>query len=135
MKVFYLLLGLVVPQLSWAVIGSTKPQWNPLVIGQWLGGVVAVVALILVCLWGLQRLSRWSTPAAGQIRMLGGLSLGGREKLLVVEVGEAQLVLGVSPGRVHTLYVLEGDKRLSTTPTQGFGEQLKRAIKSREQSG
>ncbi len=117
------------------MIGSTTSQWNPLVIGQWLGGLAAVVALILVCLWGLQRLNRWSTPAAGQIRMLGGLSLGGREKLLVVEVGKAQLVLGVSPGRVQTLYVLEGDKRLSASPGQGFGEQLKRAMKSREQSG
>lgn len=111
-----------------------QSHWNLALIGQWLGGLVTVVALILVCLWALQRLGRWSAPAGGQIRMLGGLSLGGREKLVVVEVGETQLVLGISPGRVQTLCVLEEDKRLSPSSEPSFGEQLQRSLKTREQS-
>lgn len=133
MKNFYWLLGVAAPRWAWAVAESSPTQWNPALIGQWFGGLVAVVALILVCLWALQRLGRWNTPMGGQIRMLGGLALGGREKLLVVEVGEIQLVLGVSPGRVQTLTVLDGDKRLSAGPEQSFGKQLQKVLKSQEQ--
>ena len=134
MKNICLITGLFFPQLALAADEYGQSHWNLALIGQWLGGLVAVVALILVCLWALQRLGRWSAPAGGQIRMLGGMSLGGREKLVVVEVGETQLVLGISPGRVQTLCVLEEDKRLSPNSEPSFGEQLQRSLKTRGQS-
>ena len=46
------------------------------------------------------------------MKVVAGLSLGGREKILLVQVGEKQLVLGVSPGRIDNLLVLEDDDRI-----------------------
>ncbi len=95
----------------WAAPAST-PGLNPTLISQWLGGLMLVLALIFLSSWGLKKINRWTAPMGGQMRLLGGVSLGGREKLMVVEVGEIQLVLGVAPGRVQTLHVLEGQQRL-----------------------
>ncbi len=106
-------------RIGWILASATAfPSWaappalSPSLAGQWLGGLGLVLVLILVCLWLLQRLGRWNAPAGGQIRVLGGVSLGSRERLLVVEVGQTQLILGVAPGRVQTLHVLEGEMRL-----------------------
>ncbi|GAB6068060.1 hypothetical protein JCM13664_13790 [Methylothermus subterraneus] len=103
---------------------------DPPLAGQWLGGLAVVLVLIVLSLWLLQRLSRWHAPAGGQLRVLGGLSLGGRERLLVVEVGQTQLVLGVAPGRVQTLHVLEGEARLERA-AGSFGQQLKHMLTQR----
>lgn len=107
---------------------ATPPGLSPAMAGQWLGGLVGVLALVFFCLWGLKQLNRWSSPAGGQMRLLGGLSLGGREKLLVVEVGEIQLVLGVAPGRVQTLHVLEGQRRLQPGEKETFAKHLHQAL-------
>jgi len=107
---------------------APSPGLNPALAGQWLGGLVLVLALIFLCLWGLKKLNRWTSPAGGQMRLLGGVSLGGREKLLLVEVGEIQLILGVAPGRVPTLHVLEGQQRLQTEENAPFTGYLQQAL-------
>ncbi len=68
-------------------------------------GLLAVLAAIGASAWLFRRLGRWPA-AAGALRVLGGLSLGARERVVLVQVGETQLLLGVAPGRVQTLHVL-----------------------------
>ncbi len=123
--------------LTSAVLGVTSsplasptasPGLDPAVTGRWFAGLLLVLAFVFLCLWGLKRLNRWSMPARGQIRLLGGLPLGGREKLLVVEIGETQLILGVAPGRVQTLHVLEGERRLKPPGERSFARQLQQAV-------
>ncbi len=107
---------------------TVSPGLDPATAGQWFAGLLLVLAFVFLCLWGLKRLNQWSMPARGQIRLLGGLPLGGREKLLVVEIGETQLILGVAPGRVQTLHVLEGDRRLKASAGESFARQLQQAL-------
>ncbi len=125
-------------RIGWILATATaSPSWaappglSPSLAGQWLTGLGLVLVLILGCLWLLQRLGRWNAPAGGQIRVLGGLSLGSRERLLVVEVGQTQLILGVAPGRVQTLHVLEGELRLERAETASFGRHLKQVLAER----
>jgi flagellar protein FliO/FliZ len=101
----------------WVVALASAPCWAAPAgitpsLGRWLGGLIVVLGLLVLSLWLLKRLSRLQASAGCQIRVVGGLSLGGRERLLVVEIGQTQLVLGVAPGRVQTLHVLEGEARL-----------------------
>ena len=105
----------------WAATATT-PGMGPALIAQWLGGLVLVLALIFLSSWGLKKINRLSSPLGEQMRLLGGISLGGREKLMVVEVGEIQLVLGVAPGRVQTLHVLEGGQRLQAREARFAGQ-------------
>ncbi|RMG27743.1 MAG: flagellar biosynthetic protein FliO [Gammaproteobacteria bacterium] len=78
---------------------------GPLV--QMLGGLVLVVGLILLFAWLARRLGGLQQSAGGQLRILGGLSMGTREKVVLIQVGEEQLLLGVAPGTVRTLHRLE----------------------------
>lgn len=117
------------PKLCLALGLLSLPAWaapgvNSVATGQWLLGLAAVLILMVLCLWLLKRLSQWNVPAQGQIRVLGGLSLGSRERLVVIEVGRTQLVLGVAPGRIQTLHVLEGDMRLEQAEMKSFKQVL-----------
>ena len=54
--------------------------------------------------WLLKRFARgsWSLPA-GAIKVIGGVAVGQRERVVVVEVGGTWLVVGVAPGQVRAL--------------------------------
>jgi flagellar protein FliO/FliZ len=54
----------------------------------------------------LKRIGHLPAANKGLVRIVGGVSLGARERVVVVDVDDARLVLGVSPGRVQTLHVM-----------------------------
>lgn len=69
---------------------------------QLLSGLILVVTLIFVLAWFLKRF----TGLPGQSRALkvvASVPLGAREKLVLVEAGKKQLLLGVAPGRVNLI--------------------------------
>ena len=71
-----------------------------------LGALVIVLALILALAWVAKR---WmSTPGISRssFKVLGAMSLGPREKLLLVDVGGKQVLLGVTPGSITSLQTL-----------------------------
>ncbi|MCK4840635.1 MAG: flagellar biosynthetic protein FliO [Methylococcales bacterium] len=100
----------------------------------WAMGLVIVLALFFVCVWFMRKMGVVSAiNTKQQMRVLTGLSLGMREKLVLVQVGEKQLVLGVTPGRIDNLLVLEGDDLLykEIDNQQGgdnFSEKLKQLM-------
>lgn len=79
---------------------------------QWGLALLFVLGIFGVFVWMFRKLSGLPIGGAAKLRMLGGLSLGMREKIVLLEVGKKQLVLGVTPGRIETLLVLEGEDRL-----------------------
>jgi len=70
------------------------------------GGLVAVIAVFVAALWLLKRLQPAMRAAGGPIRVLATLHLAPREKLLLVQVGEQQLLLGSSAQGLTCLHVL-----------------------------
>ena len=42
----------------------------------------------------------------GLLKVVAGLPLGTRERIIVLQVGEEQLLLGLSPGRIEKLHTL-----------------------------
>jgi len=98
-----------------------------------LGGVLV---LILGGAWLLRRVGKFSAAANGQMRILGGTSLGSRERVVLMQVGTQQLLLGVAPGRVTTLHVFDSAAPAVDTTTEvasgtGFGELLRRKTAAR----
>ncbi len=69
-------------------------------------GLFAVVFLIVAMAWVMRRMGGIPGTSAGALRVVGGLSMGTRERVVLIQVGTTQLLLGVAPGRVETLYVL-----------------------------
>lgn len=77
-----------------------------------LGGTVfallLVVGLILALGWLAKRMPGFGRGASNNgLRMVASLAIGARERVVVVEVGTTQLLLGVGPGGTRTLHTLD----------------------------
>lgn len=98
-------------------------------------GMLLVLGLILAIAWLLKRSGRFQTGAGGGLRILGGLSMGARERVVLIQAGETQLLLGVAPGRVQTLHVLDQPLQPQhVAPGSGFAEQLSRLLTKEKMS-
>jgi flagellar protein FliO/FliZ len=72
---------------------------------QVLFGLALVVAAILATGWVLRRFGPVQS-AGGLLRVVGGVMVGPRERLVVVEVGEQWLIVGVAAGSVNLLHAV-----------------------------
>jgi len=88
----------------------------------WSVGLLIVLGIFFLCVWGMRKLGGITVNGAGKMRVVGGLSLGMREKVILVQVGKKQLILGVTPGRIDTLHVLEGDDCLNSSESESSGK-------------
>lgn len=88
----------------------------------WSVGLLIVLGVFFLCVWGMRKLGGITVNGAGKMRVVGGLSLGMREKVVLVQVGKKQLILGVTPGRIDALHVLEGDDCLSSSEPSAIGK-------------
>lgn len=68
--------------------------------------LLVVIAVILALAW-LARQVPTLRRSSGPITILGGLNIGNRERIVLVEVHGERVLLGVTPGSVTTLHVLE----------------------------
>ena len=92
-------------------------------------GMLVVLGLILAIAWLLKRSGRFQMAAGGGLRIIGGLSMGSRERVVLIQAGDTQLLLGVAPGRVQALHVLEHPLQTQQgVPVTGFAEQLSRLL-------
>lgn len=74
---------------------------------QMILGLLVVLGGILGLAWFMRRMPGMQGRSLGGLRVLAGLPVGTRERIVLVQVGETQLLLGVAPGRVQTLHVLD----------------------------
>lgn len=81
-------------------------------------GLLVVLGLIAALAWGLRRFGRVPMGGRGVVRVLGGVSLGNRERAVLLSVDGTRLLVGVAPGQVRTLHVLNG------TGEGDFADQL-----------
>lgn len=74
---------------------------------QMLLGLVVIVGLLVASLHLLKRLGAGRASGAGLIKVRGAAAVGPRERVVLVEVADKVLVLGVAPGRVTPLHTLD----------------------------
>lgn len=86
---------------------------------QVLLGLALVIAAIVATGWVLRRIGP-SQSAGGLLRVVGGVMVGPRERLVVVEVGEQWLVLGVAAGSVNLLQALPRGAGATAQPAAGI---------------
>lgn len=72
-----------------------------------LSGLLLVIALILVLGWVVRRLQLVPRQTGQIIKVLANQPLGPRERLVLVQVGEQQLLLAFCQGQITPLHVLE----------------------------
>jgi flagellar protein FliO/FliZ len=89
--------------------------------------LLVVVGVIFFVAWLLKRLRLTPRASAGPIRLLATLPVGPRERLLLVEVGDRQLLIGSGPNGLVHLSPVEG--AVAAAPPraadQGFADRLR----------
>jgi flagellar protein FliO/FliZ len=91
---------------AWADAARPSGELAAGYLTQLLGGLVLVVLLIFVLAWVLRRLPAVQGPGSGLIQILAVRSIGARERLMLVQVGEEQVLVGVSPAGLRALHRL-----------------------------
>lgn len=74
---------------------------------QFLAGLAIVILCIVGLAWLLKRAGGLQASARGAVRIIDGVALSTRERLVLVQVGDRQVLLGVAPGRVSAVHVLD----------------------------
>lgn len=103
---------------------------------QWSLSLIVVLSIFGVLVWVLRKSESVALTQRRQLAVLAGLSLGMREKLVLIKVGEKQLLLGVSNGRIDKLMELEGEQRLFQQQNEGelsgtFAEKLQQILQGK----
>ncbi|MCP2071138.1 UNVERIFIED_ORG: flagellar protein FliO/FliZ [Pseudomonas lini] len=77
-------------------------------LAQLVLGLLLVLGLIFFLAWLLRRVQQAGPAGKGQvIDIIGSRALGPRDRLMLVQVGNEQILLGLSPGTITALHVLK----------------------------
>jgi flagellar protein FliO/FliZ len=94
--------------------------------------LLAIIVLIIAAGWMSRRLQGRNAPGGRRIRCVETLSLGARERVLLLDADGKRLLVGVGQGGMRTLHVYEGAAPLPpenpppAAPLPGFAELLAR---------
>jgi len=84
--------------------GTAVPALGIGAVLQTIVGLVVVIGLVFGCAWLARRFGLQPGSRSGLVKTVGGASLGGKERVAVVEIGDTWLVLGAAPGNVRLLH-------------------------------
>lgn len=89
---------------------------------------IAGVALLAAgATWLLARAAGPRYARSPLLRVIAAVQVGPRERVVIVEAGEAWLVLGVAPGRVNAIHTLARDAAAPIEPQRPFADWLRKA--------
>jgi flagellar protein FliO/FliZ len=110
------------------VNGLVQPA-SPVSVGsvaQLALSLAAIVALILAVSWVLKRLKVGTLRGRGEIAVIDQLSLGPRERIVLVRVGDSQVLIGVGAGGVVGLTPLAAPIAINSPPdSAAFADRLR----------
>ena len=105
---------------------------------QTVAALAAVLAIVMGLAWMMKRFGPKQLTGSSSIKLVGALSVGTRERILVVEVGDQWIVVGASPGRMNALATLPRQEAAHSTlsphpnlPATNFSEWFKQTIEKR----
>ena len=96
-------------------------------IWQMLIGLALIVGILFAGAYLLRKLNGGrSFGNAGPLRVVGGLLLSTRERIVLVEVGDTWIVVGIVPGQIKTLHTLpKGELPVAKSGEKPFAQWLK----------
>ncbi|MET0778394.1 MAG: flagellar biosynthetic protein FliO [Pseudomonas mandelii] len=93
-------------------------------------GLLLVLGLIFFLAWLLRRVQQAGPAGKGQvIEIVGSRALGPRDRLMLVQVGNEQILLGLSPGTITALHVLKEPIEVPTTTEKATPEFAQHLLK------
>lgn len=70
-------------------------------------GLIAVLALMFVAAWLFKKIGPNVTGNKIPVKVVGGTSLGNRERVMVIEIADQWIVVGVTSTQINTLATMQ----------------------------
>lgn len=120
------------PTSATAAAATLPPSMDQGALWQALLGIFVVLGLLLLIAWVLRQGRTGSFGHNGVIKVIASTAISPRERVVVVEMGEEWLVLGVAPGSVRTLHVRPKGTVDTTESQRPFADWLKQITERRQ---
>jgi len=97
-------------------------------LAQMVFGLLLVVGLIFFLAWLLRRLQSTAVKGGQGIEIVGSRAIGPRDRLLLVQVGKEQILIGHTPGSIEALHVLAEPVHVPESARQATPEFAQRLM-------
>ncbi len=79
-------------------------------------GLIFILIMIFSLAWFMKKMGYTNLTGQGQLKIIATLNLGQKEKIALIQVGQQQLLVGMTATQINTLHVL--DELLEETEAQ-----------------
>jgi len=96
---------------------------------QMLFGLFAIITFIFAVAWLIKRMGTLNPNHSTHLKIVAGLSVGQREKIVIVQVMDEQFLVGITQSNIQLLNKLDKSIPVPNMPTLGgFQEKLQSAM-------
>ncbi len=100
-------------------------------------GLVIVLVMIFLLAWLARNYMGFNPSSNTSLKPLAGVLVGQKERVVLMQVGERQILIGVAPGQINLLHVIEKGDEVTVAVENSlspFAEKLKRSLGRFEKS-
>ena len=72
-----------------------------------IASMALVLAVLGACAWALRRWRDGQNTGSNAIEIVSGVTLGSKERVVLLRVGDEQVLVGVSPAGMRSLHVVK----------------------------
>ncbi len=98
-------------------------------------GLAIVLGLMAAAVWVLKYFGVKQIISGTNVRIIGGVNVGTRERILIIEAADQWIVVGVTPGCINALATMPKQETIPTTDNASglrtFPEWLKQTLEKR----
>ena len=80
-------------------------------------GLVLVVGLVFFLAWLVKKTQLVQGSNVGLIKIVSAVSVGQRERIALIQVGEEQILVGLTPGKINKLHKMEKPVMAESLPS------------------
>ncbi len=110
-----------------------EPMSSPYLL-KLTGGLILVVVVIFALAWLVKKFNLAQQSQGGLIKIVAGVSIGTRDRIVLLQVGEEQILVGLTPGRIEKLHTLAEPLAIpgeSPAASASFAEKINRLMGDR----
>ena len=92
--------------------------------------MVFILVLIFGLAWVMKKMQLTQHSQNGLIQVVSSISVGQRDRIALIQVGDEQLLIGLTPGRIEKLHTLKSAVNVDMNKdNQSFGDKFNQLLK------